>query len=80
MVLILMGPLSHTAILAYLTSLRGPDAEAADNYRRLRRSARGSIFHMARPANLAGANVRFGSLADMCSTKRHVRFTPNSGH
>jgi hypothetical protein len=24
------------------------------------------------------ANVRFGSKADMCSAKRHVRFTPNS--
>ena len=26
------------------------------------------------------ADVRFGSLADMCSAKRHVRFTPESGH
>ena len=25
-------------------------------------------------------HVRFGSKADMCSAKRHVRFTPNSGH
>ena len=25
-------------------------------------------------------NVRFGSKADMCSAKRHVRFTPKSGH
>ena len=25
-------------------------------------------------------NVRFGSKADMCSAKRHVRFTPESGH
>jgi hypothetical protein len=24
------------------------------------------------------ANVRFGSLADICSAKEHVRFTPNS--
>jgi hypothetical protein len=24
------------------------------------------------------ADVRFGSLADICSAKRHVRFTPNS--
>ena len=23
-------------------------------------------------------NVRYGSLADMCSAKRHVRFAPNS--
>jgi hypothetical protein len=26
------------------------------------------------------SDVRFGSQADMCSAKRHVRFTPNSGH
>ena len=26
------------------------------------------------------ANVRFGSKADMCSAKRHVRFTPESRH
>ena len=25
-------------------------------------------------------HVRFGSKADMCSAKRHVRFTPKSGH
>src|SRR5262249_31869940 len=25
-------------------------------------------------------DVRFGSKADMCSAKRHVRFTPKSGH
>ena len=25
-------------------------------------------------------NVRFGSKADMCAAKRHVRFTPESGH
>jgi hypothetical protein len=25
-------------------------------------------------------DVRFGSKADMCGAKRHVRFTPNSGH
>ena len=25
-------------------------------------------------------NVRFGSKADMCSAKRHVRFSANSGH
>jgi len=24
--------------------------------------------------------VRFGSKADMCGAKRHVRFTPESGH
>ena len=27
-----------------------------------------------------GTNVRFGSKADMCSAKCHVRFTPESGH
>ena len=27
-----------------------------------------------------GCNVRFGSKADICSAKRHVRFTPESGH
>jgi hypothetical protein len=25
-------------------------------------------------------HVRFGSLADICSAKRHVRFAPQSGH
>ena len=25
-------------------------------------------------------NVRFGSKADMCNAKRHVRFSPDSGH
>jgi hypothetical protein len=25
-------------------------------------------------------NVRFGSKADMCGAKGHVRFTPESGH
>jgi len=28
--------------------------------------------------NNDGWNVRFGSKADMCGAKRHVRFTPNS--
>ena len=27
---------------------------------------------------MAPPDVRFGSKADMCSAKRHVRFTPNS--
>ena len=26
------------------------------------------------------ADVRYGSKADMCSAKSHVRFTPESGH
>jgi hypothetical protein len=25
-------------------------------------------------------NVRFGSLADIVTSPRHVRFTPNNGH
>ncbi len=37
------------------------------------------------PSQIADAtnwlsDVRFGSLADMCSAKWHVRFTPKSGH
>ena len=36
---------------------------------------------MARsPSALIGSTVRFGSLADICTAKRHVRFSPNSGH
>ena len=36
---------------------------------------------MAKTSSLEGAaDVRFGSLADICSVKRHVRFTPKSGH
>ena len=30
--------------------------------------------------NTNGNHVRFGSLADICSAKGHVRFTPESGH
>jgi len=30
------------------------------------------------PSRLKRWNVRFGSKADMCGAKRHVRFTPNS--
>jgi hypothetical protein len=37
-----------------------------------------------KPAIWLRAHVRFGSEADMCGAKRHVRFTPesdrNSGH
>jgi hypothetical protein len=29
---------------------------------------------------LIRADVRFGSKADMCGAKGHVRFTPESGH
>src|SRR5262249_17405909 len=31
-------------------------------------------------AFLRSTAVRFGSLADICSAKRHVRFAPKSGH
>ena len=31
-------------------------------------------------SNAIALNVRFGSKADICSAKRHVRFTPDSGH
>ena len=31
-----------------------------------------------RHQNLIRADVRFGSLADICSAKSHVRFTPDS--
>jgi len=31
-------------------------------------------------ARFAGGDVRFGSKAHICSAKRHVRFTPESGH
>jgi hypothetical protein len=35
----------------------------------------------ASPASLkAVANVRFGSKADICGAKAHVRFTPESRH
>src|SRR5262249_17968915 len=33
-----------------------------------------------RTCDLEGVDVRFGSKADICSAKRHVRFTPESGH
>src|SRR5262249_16388135 len=31
-------------------------------------------------SQLQGANVRFGSLADIVTSPRHVPFTPNNGH
>jgi hypothetical protein len=31
-------------------------------------------------ADAAAKYIRFGSKADICSAKRHVRFTPESGH
>ena len=49
-----------------------PDVAPAEIARRVTRS----------PAveALNGGSVRFGSKADICSAKRHVRFTPKSGH
>ena len=40
------------------------------------------VMHRVPPgdAYAASPNVRFGSKADMCSAKGHVRFTPKSGH
>ena len=35
---------------------------------------------MKRGANIRRCKARFGSLADICAAKRHVRFTPKSGH
>ena len=43
----------------------------------------GFMLRRFTPAGLVGPrsrNVRFGSKADICSAKRHVRFTPKSGH
>ena len=40
------------------------------------------VMHRVPPgdAYAASPNVRFGSKADMCSAKGHVRSTPESGH
>jgi hypothetical protein len=32
------------------------------------------------PTMVEGRHVRFGSKADICAAKSHVRFTPKSGH
>src|SRR5262249_42102035 len=61
------------------------------NSRRLIRLPRGSrqAIVLAQTSTLKGggyafrrrsANVRFGSLADICTAIGHVRFTPESGH
>jgi len=43
-----------------------------------------TVYRNDLPFSLEGVDdrgyVRFGSKADMCSAKRHVRFTPKSGH
>src|SRR5262249_42201520 len=54
-------------------SSHGPPREAEDYilpYRRLRAGCA--------TQQIAWLDVRFGSKADICSAKRHVRFTPNS--
>ena len=53
--------------------LRGQHCIGSDKY-----FDRGSNRHQPMPQ--CTANVRFGSLADICNANRHVRFTPNSGH
>jgi hypothetical protein len=30
--------------------------------------------------SISGSHVRFGSLADIATRSRHVRFTPDNGH
>jgi hypothetical protein len=70
-----------------------PSAEEPDNrHRRLLRARRKrpscrrateKCDELASPHCLpqeGGTDVRFGSKADICSAKRHVRFTPNSDH
>ena len=39
-----------------------------------------SAFCVANGRAVVNIDVRFGSKADMCSAKGHVRFTPESGH
>ena len=58
---------------------RGDDAGRVDSATpahtsTLEAAGRGQAKVDGRPAN-----VRFGSLADMCNAQPHVRFTPNSG-
>jgi hypothetical protein len=38
----------------------------------------GYVFVQVQEGDDVNENVRFGSEADMCSAKGHVRFTPNS--
>ena len=37
-------------------------------------------FYLPEESQLPYVNVRYGSLADILTSPRHVRFTPNSGH
>src|SRR5262245_645119 len=51
--------------------------ELAPPHRLPRGSGQGIVPAQTRSGK-GPAHVRFGSLADICSAKRHVRFTPNS--
>ena len=57
--------------------IQGTDAEIAGTRFAAKRSS-----HKPYTKNFgrSPSDVRFGSKADMCSAKRHVRFTPESGH
>src|SRR5262245_17530785 len=46
---------------------------------RLIANSGGGFYLYQTPTNRL-VDVRFGSKADICSAKRHVRFTPESGH
>ena len=54
----------------YATPCYRPRAEVLD----------GKWISPSRTGQLKLGDVRFGSKADMCSAKGHVRFTPESGH
>ena len=68
-------PVSLTEIKQCSISLEGVHCE--------QRNAVFSYFTHAQTSFKLGSdavlNVRFGSKADMCNAKRHVRFTPESG-
>ena len=60
---------------------RGGGDDAAEHEPTAGARARRSSIVMAQTGVLKGlADVRFGSLADKCSAKRHVRSSPESGH
>ena len=49
-------------------------------FRFLRHPSRPNAPRPVAKSGVRRSDVRFGSLADICSAKRHVRFTPKSGH
>jgi len=69
------APLASTAP-AYRIFLRGPWPAQTDHRCRWGFGWNSNCFEP--PECRALANVRFGSLADICGAKCHVRFTPNS--